>query len=52
MHARERARGAHAFALHRDRWRQAVLAFFLRQRRTNSDGFERSAEALDVSDAA
>jgi len=56
MHAGERARETHTTlrvtateATNRDRWRQAVLAFFLRQRRTNNDGFEHSAEALNVS---
>jgi hypothetical protein len=55
-HARPRARArctrlvrlTATEATNRDRWRQAVLAFFLRQRRSNSYGLEHSAEALDV----
>src|SRR5256885_6179034 len=35
-------------ATNRDRRRQAVLAFLLGRRRCNSDGFEHSAEALNV----
>jgi hypothetical protein len=54
-HARPQARAMHTTvrvtateATNRDRWREAILAFFLRQRRSNSDGFEHSAEALNL----